>query len=104
MPAIFFQDTNRAVNSKFSVVNLINATRLPARHSKFVWARLDNPKETSFTLFEPAKEALGLLMEEGVAQPDTSGFFTLIVENYSFSPVCLKKGGKSLVNYNQQLS
>ena len=85
----------RAVSPRFPVVNLINATRLPARHSKFVRARLDNPKEKSFTLFEPAKEALkevGLLMEEGVAQPDASGFLTLIVQNHSFSPVCLKKG------------
>ena len=31
-------------------------------------------------------------MEEGVAQPDASGFLTLIVQNHSFSPVCLKKG------------
>lgn len=88
-------EATRAVSSKFPVVNLINATQLPAHHSKFVQARLDSPKETSFTLFEPAKEALeevGLSMEEGVAQQDAGGFLILIVQNHSFSPVCIKKG------------
>ncbi len=40
-------------NETPGVVRLIQATRLPARHSKLVRARVDYRKEAPFTLFEP---------------------------------------------------
>ena len=88
-------ETPQGISSECPVVRLINATRLPARHSKLVRAHVTGLREQSHTLFEPAKETLeqqGVLMEVGVTEPDGGGFITLAIQNHSFGPVCLKKG------------
>ncbi len=77
------------------VVSLIQATRLPARHSKLVRAHVDCRSVKAFTLFQPENETLerrGLQMEDGAAEADEGGFPTLAIQNHSLGPVHLKKG------------
>ena len=79
------------------IVRLLQATRVPARHSKLVRAHVRGPirnQSPSLILFEPSKElsAQGVTMTDGAVSPRVDQSLTLVVENEGFQPVWLKVG------------
>ena len=77
-----------------ATVRLLNATRLPGRHSKLVRAKVDRGVETqSVALFEPGVlDEKGLRMADAAVETRSGHHITLIIENESLEPVWLKKG------------
>ena len=74
------------------IVRLLQATRVPARHSKLVRAHVRGPirnQSPSLTLFEPSKElsAQGATMTNGTVSPRVDQSLTLIVKNEGFQLV-----------------
>ena len=79
------------------IVRLLQATRVPARHSKLVRAHVRGPirnQSPSLILFEPSKElsAQGVTMTDGAVSPRVDQSLTLVVENEGFQPVWLNVG------------
>lgn len=84
-----------AVTTTEPVVHLIQATRLPSRHVKFVRARVLDPHATGIAMFEAEKEALkerGLVIEDTVVEPDGDRCVTLAAHNCSLHTVRLEEG------------
>ena len=78
-----------------NAVHLIQATRVPARHSKMIRARVEGLGSEQVSLFEPDTSALteqGLRMAEATVAPDLDNQVILLIDNESFNPVKLKKG------------
>ena len=75
------------------VVNLLQATRLPAQFSKTVRAKVTTRSQTA-AIFEPEPGFLtdnNLQMANAVVIPDGGQQVTLIIENHGLTPLKLKK-------------
>ena len=75
------------------VVNLLQATRLPAQFAKTVHAKVTTPLRSP-SLFEPEQDFLSahhMKMPSAVVEPDGGQQITLVIENHGFTPLKLKK-------------
>ena len=98
--------------STSATVHLIQATRLPAQHSKMVQAKIDVKRRESdgAFLFEPNNSEFcgqGIHITEAAVSPDADNEVVVVIENGSFNPVKLKKGmllGTANSAYSQQRS
>ena len=80
-----------------TTVHLIQATRVPAQHSKMIRAKIDvnGRKSDEAFLFEPDYSEFsgqGLHIAEATVSPDLNNQVVLLIDNDSFNPVKLKKG------------
>ena len=80
-----------------AVVKLLQATRLPARHSRLIRVGIANDKGAveEMTLFEPETQTLnekGLAMADAVVGVGSGGEVTLVIVNHGTSPVHLPEG------------
>ena len=80
-----------------AVVKLLQATRLPARHSRLIRVGIANDKGAveEMTLFEPETQTLnekGLAMADAVVGVGSGGEVTLVIVNHGTSPVRLPEG------------
>ena len=80
-----------------AVVKLLQATRLPARHSRLIRVGIANDKGAveEMTLFEPETQTVnekGLAMADAVVGVGSGGEVTLVIVNHGISPVRLPEG------------
>ena len=78
-----------------AVVKLMQATRLPARHSKMVRIKIEGPCADGTCLFEPELQSLGergLSMADAVVGVGDGGGLTMVVTNQGTAPVRLEVG------------
>ena len=83
--------------STSATVHLIQATRVPAQHSKMIRAKIDIKRRESdgAFLFEPNNSEFGgqgIHITEAAVSPDADNGVVLVIENGTFNPVKLKKG------------
>ena len=75
-----------------TIVRLVQAVKLPARHGKILKARIDGQEGKSPLLFEPDMElcnGLGLSVADSFVEPDENNLITLLVENKELTPTHL---------------
>ena len=75
-------------------VRLVQATRLPPRHTKLVYGRLDEPSACLDTmLFEgcPSQHD-GMMVETAATRPDAEAYIPVSVQNHSSGPLWLGEG------------
>ena len=78
-----------------AVVKLMQATRLPARHSKMVRIKIEGACGDGTCLFEPELQSLGergLTMADAVVGVGDGGGLTMVVTNQGTTPVQLEVG------------
>ena len=77
-----------------ATVRLITTTRVPARHTKIVKARLDGVGLQSTALLDPGGDLgqRGLLIEEALLQPDGEHCVCIPIQNLSCGAVELTSG------------
>ena len=80
-------------NSPLVTVRLVQTKRLPAHHGRLVTAQVTGSVPCGFTctLLQPAEESLqkeGVVVESGATEPDSDGFLTFVVQNWSTEPSC----------------
>ena len=96
-PASTSTNTEPAGTQSGATVHLIQATRVPAQHSKMIRAKIDfkgQHSEEAF-LFESDYSEFrgqGLRIAEATVSPDLDNHVVLLIDNSTFSPVKLRKG------------
>ena len=77
-----------------ATVHLLHAVRVPAQHSRLVQAKIEGNKGTRQVYFEAAQNELakrGLIVEDGMVEPNPDGNIALAIQNHSLSPVHLEE-------------
>ena len=78
-----------------TAVCLLQAARLPPRHSKYMRGRVNHIEEQGPLLFVPGEslsDYQGLVIETGVTQRGEETYVTLIAQNHSNQPLHLEEG------------
>ena len=76
-------------------VHLLQATKIPPRHSKLVQIKVTGLRNVPMSLFEPDQgkaDEVGVTVADAVVEANQGNCFTVILENPNSEPLCLKKG------------
>ena len=77
-----------------AVIHLVKSVHLPATHTKLVHVKVEGNVPGETANFESARCNLakqGLVIDDGVVDPDKDGCFILPIQNHSLTPVNLAK-------------